>query len=201
MKKHRALILAVVLLVATTLLSGLAAAYATEHYVYQYWAPSTGYFQVSGSYAYNDLWWDATRQGYYFSDQYNRNGYDHENWFYDYRRPYGGPDGAYASGAYSWSSNLPGPQDMDNNFANPSGEVGVEVDVFAGHLIAVNTWYYLDFNLVRTSSSWSRAKVRGVRTLMDPNCYTWVCAGEWDGTILVPFDNYIAPGDRLLWTN
>lgn len=194
------LILTIVL--SATLFVGIANAWVYDHYSYDNWAPYSGYLQVNGT-AYTDLTW-GPRSGYFFYDPNqngydpNQNGYDHEIWFYDYCDPTGGC--AYSRSAYNWSTNLPGYHDLDNNYSNPSGEVGIELDTFHADLIQPYTWYYVDFNL-DPGSDWSLVKFRAARTAEGTDCNAWWCATEWDGQIIVPYGPYRAPGASYYWTN
>jgi hypothetical protein len=182
-------------------LGTVAAASVYDHYDYWYWQPIQGILEVSESgsfrYAYNDLWWGA-RVGYFFADPSSRNGYEAENWFYDYCDSYGGC--AYSRSAWGYASNLPGPLDLDNNYSNPSGEVNLEVDAFGASSIQANTWYYADFYL-NPNSTWSRVKVRGVRTAQSTSCVRWFCAFEQDGRIILGYPGYVAPSGPYAWTN
>ena len=200
-----ALAAAAVVLVFSTLAS-VSSAWIFDYYPYTDWAPIQGdlyVYDASGShYAWNDQNF-GSRTGVYFRDadpSGNVNGYDAENWFYNYCDSYGGC--AWATSAYQWSSNLPGRLDFDNNYGNPSGEVGLEIDAFDGNLIQANTWYFTDFFLnVNPASSWSRVKVRGARTDTQISCGSWWCAFEHDGQIIQPYGNYVAPGPDWFWTN
>jgi hypothetical protein len=199
-QKVRVLGIGGVLLLSLGLLASVALAGVFDHYPYQYWAPYQGYFianEEGGTrYSFNDMNW-GPRSGYFFrlGSSY-KNGYEHENWFYNYCDAYGGC--AYSLSAWTWGSNLPPVTDLDNNYSNPSGEVNLEIMTLDGDRIQTWSWYYADFWL-NPNSSWSRAKVRGVRTYSTYDCGHWYCGFELDGVIIVPYNNYVAPGPQIIW--
>lgn len=187
-------------LVTLVLVGGSAIAGVYDHYPYQYWSPYQGIVHVnhfSVRFAYNDMNW-ASRTGYFFNDGSSKNGYEHENWFYDYC-DVGGC--AYSRSATNFFTNLPGSTDLDNNYSNPSGEVNLEVMTLDGHLIQGWTWYYADMHL-QPNSSWSWFKLRSVRTTASVSCTRWWCPFEHDGRVILNYNGpYDAPGGEYIWSN
>ena len=190
-------------LLTAVLAAGVALANVNDHYPYTAWSPYSGdmhIFESGGARnALNDLNF-GPRSGAYFRDGWagNKNAFEFENWFYDYCDAFGGC--AYSKSASNWFTNFPGATDLDNNNSNPAGEVSLEIKALDGDSLQTYTWYYADFNLT-ANSAWSRVKIRGARAAAGIGCFWWWCTAELDGDIIVPYNNYIAPGPLQYWNN